>query len=195
VPSRLADRSLDRRTGLRGALANTALFLANAWHELFRRSENADHLRRNVDLLPRAIEELLRLAGPSRAVFRIATSDLSIGEATIRAGDQVALLLAAANRDPLVFAHPDRFDLERGADRHLAFGTGTHSCVGASFIRFASVAATRALLGTTSAVELLGDIDWVGGFAIRVPSSLRVVLRRDSDSHPEFPMGTADHVE
>ncbi|MEP6491926.1 MAG: cytochrome P450 [bacterium] len=162
------------------ALAHTLPgFLAGAWLELFGNAEAADRLRRNRGLMPGAIEELLRLAGPSRAVFRVALSDVAIGAARIRPGERVALMLAAANRDPALFADADRFDPERHADQHLAFGKGTHSCVGASMIRMAAAAATGALLSATANVKLIGEIDWVEGFAIRAPSSLYATLERE----------------
>jgi cytochrome P450 len=152
--------------------------LANAWLELFRCPDEADRLRSQPELMPAAVEELLRHAGPARAVFRRALAATSIGRAGVAPGDRVILMLSAANHDPARFPEPGRLDVRRDAARHLAFGGGPHSCAGAPLIRMAVAAATDALLRMTSAVEPVGEVEWVGGFAIRAPASLRAVLRR-----------------
>jgi cytochrome P450 len=158
-------------------------FLANAWLELFRHSDEVDRLRAQPESMPKAVEELLRHAGPARAVFRRARAEMSIGPARIAPGDRVILMLAAANHDPAQFPEPGRLDLGRDAAGHLAFGAGAHFCPGAPLIRMAVAVATDALLGTTSAVEPVGEVDWIGGFAIRAPASLPVVLRREPLNH------------
>jgi hypothetical protein len=152
--------------------------LANAWLALFRRSDQADRLRSQPELIPTAVDELLRRAGPARAIFRRALAETSIGRARVAPGDRVILMLAAANHDPAQFSEPDQLDVRRDASGHLAFGRGAHSCPGAPIIRMAVAVATNALLSMTSAVEPAGEIEWIGGFAIRAPASLPVVLRR-----------------
>jgi cytochrome P450 len=122
--------------------------------------------------MPRAVDELLRLAGPSRAVFRRAHSVTVIGGERIAAGDGVILMLSAANRDPERFASADRIDLERETTGHVAFGRGAHSCSGSALIRMAMAVATRALLDRAPHVDVAGDVEWLDGFAIRGPSSL-----------------------
>jgi cytochrome P450 len=158
-------------------------FLAKAWLELFRRSDEADRLRAQPELMPNAVEELLRHASPARAVFRRALDEMSIGRARIAPGDRVILMLSAANHDPTQFPEPGRLDVGRDAAGHLAFGRGAHSCPGAPSIRMAVAVATDALLGMTSAVEPIGEVEWIGGFAIRAPASLPVVLRREQFDH------------
>ncbi len=174
--------------------------LAGGWLELVRRPDQADGLRSRPELMPGAVEELLRHAGPSRAVFRRARSETSIGGVPIAPGDRVILRLsaaagtmvslstAAANHDPARFPNPDRLDVRRDAAGHLAFGAGACSCPGAPLIRVAVAVATEALLRVTSAVEPVGEAAWIGGFAIRAPASLPVVLRRQ---RPERPNSTA----
>jgi cytochrome P450 len=154
-------------------------FLAGAWLELFRSPHEADRLRAQPELMPRAVDELLRHASPARAVFRRALAGLSIARANIAPGDRVVLMISAANHDPARFPEPDRLDLSRDAAGHLAFGRGAHSCPGAPLIRLAVAVATDALLRLTSAVELAGEVEWTGGFAIRSPASLPIVLRRE----------------
>jgi cytochrome P450 len=158
-------------------------FLASAWLELFRRSDEADLLRAQPELMPEAVEELLRHASPARAVFRRALGGMSIGRASVTPGDRVILMLSAANHDPARFPDPRRLDVRRDATGHLAFGRGAHSCPGAPLIRMAVAVATGALLGLTSAVEPVGEVEWIGGFAIRAPASLPVVLRRGQRDH------------
>jgi cytochrome P450 len=158
-------------------------FLARAWLELFRRSDEADRLRAQPELMPRAVEELLRHAGPARAVFRRALTEMAIGRANVAAGDRVILMLSAANHDPARFPEPGRLDVRREAVGHLALGSGAHSCPGAPLIRMAVAVATDALLRMTSAVELVGEVEWIDGFAIRAPSTLGVVLRREQLAH------------
>ena len=154
-------------------------FLANGWLKLFQRSDEADRLRAQPELMPRAVEELLRHASPARAVFRRSLAKMSIGRASIAPGDRVILMLSAANHDPAQFPEPGRLDIRRDAAGHLTFGRGAHSCPGAPLIRLALAVTTEALLSRTIAVEPVGEVDWIGGFAIRAPASLPVVLRRE----------------
>ena len=87
------------------------------------------------------------------------------------------LQLVEANRDPAQFVDPDRLDIRRGAAGHLAFGGGAHSCAGASLIRMAAAIATRALLDRARFADIMGEGEWIGGFAIRARASVTVVLR------------------
>jgi hypothetical protein len=101
-------------------------------------------------LLPGAIEEVLRFEPPIQRIRRVAADTCKLGGATIRAGDAVIPVLAAANRDPARFDDPDRFDVRRelgpSAQRHLAFGHGVHFCLGAPLARLEAPAAVRAVL-------------------------------------------------
>jgi hypothetical protein len=161
------------------ALTQTLPHLIGAtWYALFRHPERAASLREEPGRIPRGVEELLRLAGPARAVFRSALRDTAIGTARIAADDLVILLLAAANRDPFRFPEPDRLLLDRRPNPHLAFGAGAHACAGASVVRAALVAATAALLRGTAAVEVSEPTTWIDGFAIRAPASLPAVVCR-----------------
>ncbi len=153
--------------------------LGGAWLELFGEPEMAARLRQEPHRVPQAVEELLRLGGPARALFRQAVADIRIGDAALRAGDRVVLLIAVANRDPVRFPHPDRLDPERARRDHLGFGAGAHACVGARLVRMAAAIATDALLRTTSAIELVGPVSWIDGVAIRAPASLPAALRRE----------------
>ena len=93
--------------------------------------EQAAVLRDDPDAAAGAVEELLRFVSPVQfSPRRVALEDVAIGGAVIRKGEGVFALNPAANRDPGVFADPDRFDIHRDATRHLAFGFGIHQCLG-----------------------------------------------------------------
>lgn len=108
---------------------------ANGVLALLRHPEQLQLLREDPDLLPRAVEELLRLDGPIKVLHRWAREELEIGGTTIPAGDRVLLALASANHDPEQFAAPDEVDVTRYPNRHMAFGRGIHACVGAQLAR------------------------------------------------------------
>jgi cytochrome P450 len=97
----------------------------------------ADRARIVADrtLLPTAVDEILRYDSPVQGLSRVATEDVEISGTRLPAGSRVHLLFAAANRDPEVFPDPDRFDITRSPNLHLAFGFGIHHCLGASLAR------------------------------------------------------------
>jgi cytochrome P450 len=125
----------------------TTNFIGNAVVSLFRHPDQLTRLRANPDLLPPAVDELLRFDGPTaRSSPSYTLADIEIGGTVIPAGSVVIVGIAAANRDPRRFAEPDRLDLTRGDDRHLAFGHGVHRCVGAALARMEAQVALDALL-------------------------------------------------
>lgn len=87
------------------------------------------------ELTGTAIEEFLRLDGPSNSMSRVVRVDHEIGGRRLRKGDRVFAMINAANRDPMHFDEPDRLDLERQPNRHLTFGQGAHFCIGAQLAR------------------------------------------------------------
>lgn len=103
---------------------------------LFEHPEQLAELKRSPDLLPGAVEELLRYLSINHAGLpRGVVEDVVVGGQPIRAGEGVLVMLNAANRDESVFEDPDRFDIHRGGGAHLAFGHGFHKCVGATLAR------------------------------------------------------------
>jgi cytochrome P450 len=151
--------------------------LTGAWHVLLEHPAVVVRLRDSPALVPSATEELLRLGNPSRVVFREAREPADRFGVRIGAGDRVILALAAANRDPARFADPDRCDPDRDAAGHFAFGGAPHACPGAALVRIATSIATATLLAGTRQIEPAGAVAWRGGFAIRSPGLLPVVLR------------------
>jgi len=103
-------------------------------------------LRGEPRLLATAVDELLRFDPPVQLTSRIAREDLEVAGHRVAAGEEVNLLLAAANRDPAVFPAPHRLDLARSDNPHLSFGHGSHFCLGASLARLEAQAAFRGLL-------------------------------------------------
>ena len=86
-------------------------------------------------LMAGAVEEMLRLFSPQPGLARVATRDALLGEDEVKEGERVFMFWAAGNRDPAVFADPDRFDIRRRPNRHIAFGAGAHHCLGANLTR------------------------------------------------------------
>ena len=119
------------------------------------------------------MEEFLRFDSPVQATDRIATRDVEIGGKRIRAGQFVVLLLAAGNRDPERFADPDRLDLGRPDNRHLAFGQGAHFCLGAHLARVETRIALERLLQRFPNFEAdADDVTWRASLTLRGPASL-----------------------
>ncbi|SCF03287.1 Cytochrome P450 [Micromonospora matsumotoense] len=125
----------------------TADFLGNATVALLTHPDQLDLLRDTPDLLPSAIEELLRFDGPLPVASpRVATEDVEYQGVRIPAGSIVGVVLNAANHDPAHFVAPDRLDLRRVRGPHLGFGHGVHYCLGVSLARMEAQIALAALL-------------------------------------------------
>jgi hypothetical protein len=133
----------------------TVNLIGNGVVALLQRPDQLERLRMDPDLWPSAIEEILRFDSPVQMTARTALCDVEIAGQRIAAGDMVALLLAGANRDPHVFADPDRFDITRpNARDHLAFASGIHACIGAALARIEGTTALRALFETFPDLQL-----------------------------------------
>ena len=109
-------------------------------------------------LLPRAVEEMLRWVSPVIHFRRTATRDTELRGQTIRAGQKVVLFYPSANRDEAVFPEPERFDVSRTPNEHLAFGIGEHFCLGASLARLEIRVMFEELLGRLPDMELAGPV-------------------------------------
>ena len=109
-------------------ISDTILWLAN-------NPEQLEMLKLDPGLIEGAIEESLRYTSPTQMVYRVALEDMEIGGKSVKKNQLVILSLAAANRDPAQFSDPDRFDIIRENNRHIALGHGTHYCMGAALGR------------------------------------------------------------
>jgi hypothetical protein len=158
----------------------TTNLVGNGMLALLRHPEAVAALRRDRALGASAVEEMLRYDGPTQAMTRIALEDVRLEEAApvIRAGDRVFALLNAANRDPQVFAEPDRFDVARGDSRHLSFGFGIHFCLGAPLARLEGQIAVAQLVERLPDLALAIDApQWSDSFVLRGVKSLPVRFR------------------
>ncbi|OBH84833.1 MULTISPECIES: cytochrome P450 [unclassified Mycobacterium] len=121
---------------LAAGFETTVNLLGNGIRMLLDAPDRLDTLRHRPELWPNAVEEILRLESPVQLTARVALGDVELAGQQLRRGDLVLVYLAAANRDPAVFAEPHRFDIERpNAGRHLAFSGGRHFCLGAALAR------------------------------------------------------------
>ncbi|MGV9263387.1 cytochrome P450 [Kitasatospora sp. NPDC003701] len=128
-------------------LQNTVLMLSNFVRALMHHRSDLERLRRRPDLVPSAVEELIRFTPfHSTSTFpRYAAQDVEIGGTLIRRGEVAVGALCAANRDERAFTRPDTFDVERGENAHLGFGMGAHHCPGAALARMQLQVAIAAL--------------------------------------------------
>ncbi|WP_433418151.1 cytochrome P450 [Microtetraspora malaysiensis] len=146
----------------------------NGWWSLFRNPGELERLRNDRSLMPTAIEELLRWDTPLQMFERWVLEDIEIGGVTIPRGVEVGLLFGSANRDPEVFADPDRLDIGRVDNPHISFGAGIHFCLGAPLARVELVESFSALLDTAKTIELVEEPVWKPGYIIRGLESLKV---------------------
>jgi cytochrome P450 len=138
-------------------------------------------LRENPQLLPGCVEEGLRFVTPTTAPNPLAAlEDIELGGKTIRKGDAVTVILAAANRDPAVFAEPERFDISRSPNRHLAFSLGEHYCLGTMLSRETAQCALGSLVMRLDDLKLgcdKSELEWVPHDRFRVLEKLPVRFR------------------
>ncbi|MFL6129572.1 MAG: cytochrome P450 [Mycobacteriales bacterium] len=167
-------------------LVATAVLLQMAGHEasvnvvgngvlaLLRHPDQLARLRAEPGLLETAVEELIRYDSPLQLFERTAKRDTEVGGVTVRAGQKIAALLGAANRDPAVFADPDRLDVRRSVNPHLGFGAGIHYCLGAPLARVELQVSLATLLARCPHLALAGEPVRRPEFVLRGLSSLPV---------------------
>lgn len=151
----------------------TTGLIVNAMRAFSEFPDALQQVREDLDLIPAAVEEALRYYAPFQATIRRATKDVELRGQKIAKNDRILVLLASANRDEDAFEHPKEFRLDRERNKHVAFGFGIHSCVGAPLARLEGGIALRTLLPRIRSVTLLdddaGEMLLPGG-----PNSLRV---------------------
>lgn len=158
----------------------TVNLIGNGTIELMRHPSEKARLIEDRELLPSAIEEMLRFNGPVETPFpRFAYEDLEIGGVEIPQGDVVIPVLMAANNDPAQFPEPERFDIARDPNRHVAFGSGIHYCLGAPLARLEATIVFDSLLDRFPEIDFAvddADLQWNEGFFLRGVKHLPVSI-------------------
>ena len=135
----------------------TVNLIGNGTLALLRHPEELRRLRETPGLITSAVEELLRYDGPVQRTARITSTEVTIGGRTIPRGEMVMPFIGAADRDPAQFPDPDRLDLGRADNRHIAFGWGIHFCLGAPLARVEGQIAIDTLVRRLPRLALVGD--------------------------------------
>jgi cytochrome P450 len=160
----------------------TVSLISNAVLALLSNPEQLELLRRDPSLMPTAVEELLRYDSPvERAITRWVAADVELGGTTFTRGDFVVAVIGSANRDPDRFAAPEELDLARGDAKHVAFGRGSHYCLGAPLARLEADVALRRLFDRLPGLRLAiaeDDLYWRPIPIFRSLASLPVSWRK-----------------
>jgi len=169
-------------------LISTCILLLLAGHEttmnlmgngllaLMRSPSQLDRLRGDPGLIGSAVEELLRRDGPAILTARIAQESVVVEDKEVVPGRLCIVLIGAANRDPKVFADPDRLDVGREPNKHLAFSAGPHFCLGATLARLEAQAAIGQIIDRFGTIELSEEPEWRRTVTFRGLESLNVRL-------------------
>lgn len=174
---RLSDEEVIANTiiTLIGGHETTTNLIASGLLTLVRDPESFEQLRNHPEIAGSAVEELLRIESPVQHTARIAPADMRLGGKSIQKGARVVAVLAAANRDPNRFPDPDRLDLLRPDNRHLAFGWAAHFCFGAPLARMEGQIAFNALLRRLSSPTLLDTrLNWRANAGLRGLTTLNI---------------------
>jgi cytochrome P450 len=160
-----------------GGVETTEGMIANAILHLLAHPEQLALVDRDCELLPKAVEESLRLEPAAASIDRFATGDVALGGASIGAGELVTVSIAGANRDPDFFADPDRFDVRRHNARHqIAFASGPHVCIGMHLARLEAHTAIGRLLDRLPRLRLdPAHVPAARGLVFRKPPALDVL--------------------
>jgi cytochrome P450 len=159
---------------------STASQIVNFTYALLTHPDQLALLRSRPDLMPGAVEELMRwtpLLAVADVLPRYALADVELSGGTVRAGEPVLLAKHAANRDPRRYADADRLDITRDAQGELGFGHGAHHCLGAPLARLDIQTALNALLQRFPDLRLAvpeADVQWKSGMAVRGPVALPI---------------------
>jgi pimeloyl-[acyl-carrier protein] synthase len=158
-----------------GGLETTTNLIGNGVLTLLRNPGEIERMQEDQSLIPSAVEEMLRYESPSQHTGRLAPEDVEWEGKVIRKGQAVMAVMAAANRDPERFPDPDRFDVARTDNRHLAFGYAAHFCFGAALARVEGQEAFEAMVRRLPGLELQpGPLVWRNNLGLRGLTALPV---------------------
>lgn len=155
----------------------TSATTAGGLKALIEHPEQFSKLLKNMNLLPSAVEEFLRWVAPVKHFARTATEDVQIGDQTIREGERVVVFFASACRDEEVYDDPFEFRIDREPNKHLAFGTGPHLCLGMHLARLEIKSFFEQLLPRLETIELAGEASYLQANLVSGPTSLPVKYR------------------
>ena len=175
-----------------GGQETTTNLIGNGVLSLLRNPDQLEKLRADLSLIPSAVEELLRYEPPSQHTARLAPEDTVLGDKQIRKRQAVIAVMAAANRDPERFPAPDRLDITRQDNRHLAFGWAAHFCFGAPLARIEGQIALEAMLRRLPNLALDGGpLTWRSNLGLRGLTALPVSF----GDHGRVPTGPKEGTE
>ena len=158
-----------------GGHETTVNLIASGLLALLRHPTEVERLRSDAAaLVPSAVEELLRYESPPQFISRVVGEPVELRGKHLRPGDSVLLGIGAANRDPAVFRDPDRLDVGRSPNPHIAFGLGTHVCPGAQLSRMEARTAVPAILARFPRLRLAGEPAWRRTIILRALERLPV---------------------
>lgn len=164
-------------------LDTTAHSLGTMMITLTRRPELRKRLEEEPEVLPQAVEEMLRWEPPAGGLVRSATEDVEVGGQQIKAGDPILLLVAGANRDDAQYADPDEIDFDRPQIRHFSFGYGAHYCLGVHLARLEIRVALEELLGRLHDVRIADEEIAYDSGTSRGPIALHLEFSPGPRSH------------
>jgi cytochrome P450 len=166
------------------AAKNVINGIGNGVYALLTTPTQLQLLKENETLIGTAVEELLRYDSPVQATARTAQSEIEIGGKIIRQGQRILLFLGAANRDPAEFKDPDALDIRRQNNAHLAFGYGSHFCIGVHLARYEMQTAISVLLHRLPTIRLAtNEITWKATAGYRGLTSLPVEWQESVCQH------------
>jgi pimeloyl-[acyl-carrier protein] synthase len=158
-----------------GGQETTTNLIGNGLLTLLRNPAEMQRLRNDYSLIPSAVEEMLRYESPSQHTARMCPSDREMGGKRIQKRQAVIAVMAAANRDPEKFPDPDRFDITRKDNRHLAFGYAAHFCFGAPLARVEAQVVFEAFLQRFPEIALAPEpLEWRSNLGLRGLRALQV---------------------
>ena len=157
----------------------TTNLIGNGMLALGQNPDQMATLRAKPELMPQAIDEMLRYDGPVQSTFRTATHDTNIGGTDIKAGTGAFVMVAAANRDPAHYRDPDKFDITRNPNDHLAFGEGIHFCLGSGLARLEGAIAIGTMLNRFPKLRLANPaapLKYKGSYFLRGLAHLEMAI-------------------
>jgi cytochrome P450 len=161
-----------------GGQETTTNLIGNGLLTLLRHPDELQRLREDPSIMPSAVDELLRYESPSQHTARLAREDGELGGKEIKQRDAVIAVMAAANRDPERFEDPDRLDLTRPDNRHLAFAWASHFCFGAPLARLEGQIVLTTMLDRLHDLRMNeGPVEWRPNLGLRGLTALNVQFR------------------